>query len=148
MNSPDAAARGILVIGYGNTLRGDDGVGPFVAVAVSKWQLPGVIALERHQLTAELAEPVARAAVAIFVDARLDQEAGAGSAHMLEPSDCKSCTAHASDPCGLLALANAVYGHSPAAWLVSVPGVDFSVREGLSATASRGAARRSRESLH
>ncbi len=70
MNGKESAARGVLVIGYGNTLRGDDGVGQLVAVAVSKWQLPGVIALERHQLTAELAEPLSRAAIAIFVDSQ------------------------------------------------------------------------------
>ena len=33
---------GILVIGYGNTLRGDDGVGPKVAEAVAALALPGV----------------------------------------------------------------------------------------------------------
>ena len=31
----------LLVIGYGNTLRGDDGVGPRVAEAVEKLNLPG-----------------------------------------------------------------------------------------------------------
>ena len=31
-----------LVIGYGNTLRSDDGVGRHVALAVSSWGLPGL----------------------------------------------------------------------------------------------------------
>jgi len=31
-----------LIIGYGNTLRGDDGAGPRVAEAVAGWGLPNV----------------------------------------------------------------------------------------------------------
>ena len=39
---PVATEAEILVVGYGNTLRGDDGVGPRVAEAIGKRQLPGV----------------------------------------------------------------------------------------------------------
>jgi hydrogenase maturation protease len=44
----------LLVIGYGNELRSDDGVGPRVARAVAEWRLPGVEAIAVHQLTLEL----------------------------------------------------------------------------------------------
>src|ERR1035441_10847597 len=63
---------GLLVIGYGNTLRRDDGVGPRVADAVAALALPGVHALACPLLTPELADPVSRARVAIFVDAAVD----------------------------------------------------------------------------
>ena len=59
----------LLVIGYGNELRGDDGVGPRVARAVSDWRLPGVTALAVHQLAPELAEPLSLSDAAVFVDA-------------------------------------------------------------------------------
>ena len=36
-----ARATNLLVIGYGNTLRGDDGLGPRVAEAVAALNLPG-----------------------------------------------------------------------------------------------------------
>ena len=52
-NSFPAASRDFLVIGYGNTLRGDDGVGPRVAVAVEDLQLPGVRTLVCQLLTPE-----------------------------------------------------------------------------------------------
>ena len=35
---------GVLVIGYGNTLRQDDGVGPKTAEAIAALNLPGVTA--------------------------------------------------------------------------------------------------------
>jgi Ni,Fe-hydrogenase maturation factor len=59
-----------LVIGYGNDLRGDDGAGPRVAELVRGWRLPGLTAIAVRQLTPELAEPLASAEFALFVDAR------------------------------------------------------------------------------
>ena len=62
----------LLVIGYGNTLRGDDGVGPRAAEAIATLALPGVRALVCPLLTPELAEAVSQAGVVIFVDAAVD----------------------------------------------------------------------------
>jgi hydrogenase maturation protease len=47
----------VLVLGYGNTLRRDDAVGPLAAEAVAGWGRPGVLALALPQLLPELAEP-------------------------------------------------------------------------------------------
>ena len=140
MSGRNSSASGnILVIGYGNTLRGDDAVGQHVALAVSDWSVPGLTALAVHQLTSDLAEPLSTAQLAILVDARLAAEGDFVELHPLEPSTFVGLAAHASNPRGLLALALAVYGRHAPAWLVSVPAVDFSLREGLSATATRGA---------
>ncbi len=57
-----------LVIGYGNELRRDDGIGPRVARAVADWDIPGVRALAVHQLTPELAVDIAQAKEVVFVD--------------------------------------------------------------------------------
>ena len=59
----------LLVIGYGNELRGDDGVGPAAARAVAGWNRPGIVALDVHQLTPELADDVGQAGYVVFVDA-------------------------------------------------------------------------------
>src|ERR1043165_3956952 len=59
----------LLVIGYGNELRGDDAAGPEVARSIAELQLPGVEVLVRPILTPELADNVAQAATVIFVDA-------------------------------------------------------------------------------
>jgi len=59
----------ILVIGYGNSLRSDDGAGCRVADIVASWDLPYVRSLTVHQLTPELAEPIAQSDLTIFVDA-------------------------------------------------------------------------------
>jgi hydrogenase maturation protease len=64
----------VVVIGYGNTLRGDDGAGPAVAQAIADRALPGVRSLAVPQLTPELAEIVAEANLVVFVDAALMAE--------------------------------------------------------------------------
>jgi hydrogenase maturation protease len=128
-----------LVIGYGNTLRSDDGVGQRVAVAVASWELPGLETIVVHQLSSELAEPLASAELVIFVDAR---PAGSGEAvevRLLEAASSSRALAHASDPQWLLTLTEAAYGRQPRAWLVTVPAVDLSLGEALSTTAESGA---------
>jgi hydrogenase maturation protease len=133
-------ARPALVIGYGNTLRGDDAVGPRAAAAVRGWGLPGVDALAVAQLTPELAEPLSAARLAVFVDARLAAEGDPSGVEVrpLEPSGGAPAFAHVGDPGRLLALAQAVYGSSPRAWLVTVPAADVGLGEGLSPRAGRG----------
>src|SRR5690242_12833541 len=66
----------VLVIGYGNPLRGDDGVGWHAAEALAKSlqdeeRVPAerVMVLACHQLTLELAEPLSRVERVIFIDA-------------------------------------------------------------------------------
>lgn len=123
-----------LIVGYGNPLRRDDGIGPRVAERFADH--PGVRVVTTHQLVPELAEAVAAAERVVFVDAT----AGGGdavSASILTPTDRPAAVGHAGDPGWLLGLAAAVYGRRPAAWLVGVPGRDFGFGDGLSPEAER-----------
>jgi hydrogenase maturation protease len=127
-----------LVIGYGNPLRGDDGLGQEVAALVAGWGRPDVQALAVHQLTPELAEPLSRARLAIFVDAYPAPGGGTVRVQRLEPGGTSPALGHTGDPRFLLGLAEAVYGGCPSAWLVTVPGTDFDGGLGLSPAARRG----------
>jgi hydrogenase maturation protease len=125
------------VIGYGNELRGDDGAAPRIARAVAAWGLPEVRALAAHQLTPELAEAVASARYAIFVDAyRTDSVEADISLRPLEPLERPQLAGHAGDPRALLALAAAVYGKYPRACLITVPATCFDFGAALSCVAS------------
>ena len=84
----------LLVIGYGNTLRGDDGVGPRVAEAVAAMALPGVRTLGCHQLAPEHAEAISRADRVVFVDAAVDA-AKKVQFRRLEPNGASQLMAHA-----------------------------------------------------
>jgi hydrogenase maturation protease len=113
MNHNPSPRRAILVIGYGNALRGDDAVGPRAASAVAELGWPGVIAKEVTQLTPELAEPLASARLAIFVDARPANGEECVAVRPIEPADPGSVLAHVADPRHLLALARTAYGTCP-----------------------------------
>ena len=127
----------ILVIGYGNTLRGDDGVGPRVAEAIEKLNLPGVQTLICPLLTPELADPIARAEKVIFVDAAVDAPKEV-QWRKLEPNETSQLMAHAADPRTMLALARDVFGHVPEAWWLTIPAVDLGFHEEFSTEVRRG----------
>src|SRR4051794_12612618 len=59
----------ILIIGYGNSFCGDDGVGPCAAELLAEHDIPHVQCIAIHQLTPELAAPISLADVVFFVDA-------------------------------------------------------------------------------
>ena len=128
---------GLLVIGYGNTLRSDDGVGPRVADAVAALVLPGVRALNCPLLTPELADPVSQARVAVFVDAAVDAPREV-QLRELAPADTSQIMAHSASPQTLLALARDVFGHAPEAWLLTIPAENIGIGEELSAFTRRG----------
>jgi hydrogenase maturation protease len=130
-----------LVIGTGSLLRGDDAVGRRASEAVAGWNLPGVSTLSVTQWTPELAEPLASASLAVFIDASVAPEGDATvEVRPVEPSGHESAFGHLGDPGSLLALARSVFGACPEAWLVTIPAAELSLSEGLSPTAERGLA--------
>ena len=128
---------GMLVIGYGNTLRRDDGVGPKVAEAVAALALPGVRALACPLLTPELAEAVSQARLVLFVDAAVDAPREV-QRRRLAPAASSQIMAHAASPATLLALARDVFGHAPEAWWLTIPAEHLGIGEEFSPLAQRG----------
>lgn len=137
MTNPVTSGAGLLVIGYGNELRCDDGVGPRVAAGLERLKLPGVRSIACHQLAPELAEPVSRAARVVFVDATADTAAGI-QLRELKPAETGQVMAHAADPRSLLALARDVFGHCPAAWWLTIPVENLEFGDELSPLARQG----------
>jgi hydrogenase maturation protease len=116
-----------LVIGIGNRLRNDDGIGPTLVECLDG--RPGVEAHVVHQLTPELALRLGDADRVLFVDARLD---GSGIRLETVAAAPPSGLGHTLTPAGLLDLAARAFGAAPPAWLLSVSGHDFGFGEDLS----------------
>jgi hydrogenase maturation protease len=127
----------LLVIGYGNTLRSDDGVGPHVADTIARLELPGVRTLACDLLTPELADPISAAQTVIFVDAAVDAPRDV-QLRPLEPAASSQLIAHAADPRTLLALARDVYGRAPRAWWLTIPVDQLGIGESFSDFAKTG----------
>ncbi len=109
----------ILVIGYGNRLRGDDGVGLAVAEKVEQ-TMPGVTVLLRQQLVPEMAEEISAASTVIFVDARDGNEPGRVRCARVRRHPPAALFGHAQGPEALLALAADLFEHEPDAFVVTV----------------------------
>jgi hydrogenase maturation protease len=109
-----------MIIGYGNPLRGDDALGWHAAARLAE-RLPAADVRACHQLTPELAEPLSRCGLAVFIDAACDQPAAEVRARRIDPASSGSLPfTHQLIPEILLGLAARLYGSSPAALLFTV----------------------------
>ena len=110
----------VLVIGYGNDLRNDDGAGREVARRVEQQGLAGVTVRSLPQLTPELALDIAEAERVVFVDASI--EATELEVRPVHPSaPIPSAMSHHGDPANLLRLAGEVGALPRAAFAISIP---------------------------
>jgi len=127
----------LLVIGYGNELRCDDGVGPKTAAAVAEWNLPKVRTLVCHQLTPELAPIIAEAQCVVFVDAAVASPICV-ELRELQPDDSPPVMDHAADPLFLLDCAKKLFGHCPLAYWLTISVENMGFGENLSSGAREG----------
>lgn len=125
-----------LVVGYGNSLRQDDGVGWRVAgLLAADPRFAGCDVRQEFQLLPELAYDVARARAVVLVDAReaYDVPPGTQSHRRVEPSAAAGgISSHHVTPEALLALAELTLGEGddgeaplPPVALVEVAARDF-----------------------
>jgi hydrogenase maturation protease len=129
-----------LLIGYGNTLRGDDGIGPVVARQLAaRINREDVAIMALHQLTPELVEPISRARAVVFVDACHAESPGLVRCMPVAlPTDgdpsarTGGAFTHNVTPAALLAAAKLLYGAAPCAMLVTVGGESFDFGESFS----------------
>ncbi len=119
-----SATAPLLVIGYGNPGRGDDGLGPACVDAVARLRLDGVRCEQDYQPAIEDAVDVAAARAVIFVDA-----ARSGPApyfvRPVRPRERLGFTSHVLDAEGVMAIAARTFGATPPAWKVGIRGETF-----------------------
>ncbi len=144
--SPSRAAgsRRVLVIGFGNTLRRDDGVGAVVAqrlTADPRFSVDDVEVQERYQLLPEMALDIGEATLVLFVDADMRGLPGSVEIHALEAGGPRSDADARAEPGAsshhvgageLLALAAQLMDRSPEAITIGIGIADIELGEGLS----------------
>jgi hydrogenase maturation protease len=130
----------ILVIGYGNTLRGDDGVGYQVAEILAEWQLSQVRSIAVHQLLPELAADIADVKIVVFIDAvvAIDSPASKIAIIPLIAGENATFSTHIITPHLLLGITQKLYGATPVAYLLTIPAIDFTLGANLSSIACWG----------
>ncbi|HEY0592549.1 MAG TPA: hydrogenase maturation protease [Thermoanaerobaculia bacterium] len=122
----------VLVLGYGNTLRGDDGAGWLAAEALRSASNGDVDVRAIHQLGPELAVDVAAAPAVVFVDASVAGPPGQVAMREVGQASPAMGLTHHVPPAAVMDLAEELYGVRPPAWEVAISGASFALGEGLS----------------
>lgn len=120
-----------LVIGYGNLLRGDDGVGRHVAGALES-SLPEGSVVSIHQLTPEWAESISHVRLVVFVDAAVGEIPGEVRCLRLIPG-ARRPGSHELTAEGILSMAADLFGRYPDAYIVTITGGSFELSDALTA---------------
>lgn len=136
--------RRVLILGIGNPIRQDDGLGLYCIDLMKNSRSEGksklVDYMAVHQLDVIHSEIFARYSLLILIDA--DALNGPESVRIeeIEPeAKGHPFTSHIGSVSDILALTRRLHGTSPKTYLVAVRGASFEVGEGLSPTALHNA---------
>ena len=126
-----ASNRGrVLIYGYGNPGRQDDGLGPLISEEIEKLNLPFVETDANYQLQIEDAADIVKYELVIFVDATIEGDASF-TVREVVPSANITFTSHAVKPDSILAISRDSFGTVPSTWIIGVRGYEFEFTEGL-----------------
>jgi hydrogenase maturation protease len=127
--------RRVLVIGYGNPGRLDDGLGPALAERIEALALPGVTVEANYHLAVEDAEAIARCDAVIFADAHTSV-AEPFSLTPVAPAEHVSFSTHSLSPAAAVALARGLFDATAQAYVLAIRGYEFNeFGQGLSPAA-------------
>ena len=124
----------ILVYGYGNPGRQDDGAGVMLAEKLDSWilsrKLTGVHTDTNYQLNLEDAATLSHYDLVIFADASRE-ELDDFRMDPLTRSDRVEFTMHAVSPAFILHLCKEVFNHEPEAYLLHIKGYEWEFMAGM-----------------
>lgn len=114
----------ILVIGYGNPGRQDDGLGPTLVSRLADSHIPGVVTESQYQLCAEDALRISPFQQVVFVDAAVKMRSDFCFAP-LRTGRHKGFGNHSLAPSAVLDLASSLYGCNPKGYQLGIRGTRF-----------------------
>jgi len=120
----------VLVFGYGNPGRQDDGLGPAAIAEIENMRLPNLTAFDNYQLNIEDAMDVAAHDIVWFIDA-VKTGPSPYSVCAVSPSSSIEFTSHIVRPETILAIAGQYFDGSPQAFLLTIRGYEFEFIEAL-----------------
>ena len=126
--------KSILVYGYGNPGRQDDGIGPLIAEKIDALNLQDVITGSDYQLNIEDAYDIARCKAVFFVDASIDGDEPYVLSEVFPANEIRFTT-HTLPPASLLSLCEELYGITLPAYLLAVRGYSFEFNEPMTSKA-------------
>lgn len=132
LNELKAEERKILLLGIGNSGRGDDGLGWSFVDAISEGPYDVVDCEFRYQLQVEDADLIAGYDTVIFVDASQENLKEGFEIRPCTATNNCSFTTHALAPGGVVYLTNTLYHKFPEVYVLAIAGVSWELQVGLS----------------
>jgi hydrogenase maturation protease len=122
-----------LIIGFGNPMRTDDGLGWHAAQFLrGRFSTEQAQVIAAYQLAPEMARAVADASVVIFIDAEQGATPGRVTARAVQPrAEAPRTFTHHLSPAALIACARLLFQKMPPAHLVTVSASEFCPGESL-----------------
>ncbi len=128
----------ILIYGFGNPGRQDDGLGNAFVEMMKEWvedeNLNGFEFDSNYQLNIEDAVAIANKDLVIFADASTEEITDCVLTPVTGSTDV-TFTTHAASPGYIVKLCNELYGKIPAVYLLHIRGYEWNFREELSENA-------------
>jgi len=116
----------VLVYGYGNPARGDDGLGPALAAALEAIDLPGITVESNYQLAIEDAIELSKHDTVIFVDADISGP-GPFRFDRVLPQRQTNFSTHSLAPGMLLALTDDLFAKKVRGYVLGIRGYEFNL---------------------
>jgi len=116
--------RKVLVLGYGNPGRLDDGLGPAFAEEMARRAIPGVTTDADYQLTVEDAAAVAAHDVVIFADASVNGREPFELSRVAASMEL-GFSSHSMSPSNVLGMSSELFGAKPSAFALAIRGYEF-----------------------
>jgi hydrogenase maturation protease len=125
----------ILIYGYGNPGRQDDGLGVVLTQRLEAWasenQITGVEFDNNYQLNIEDAAAIAQKDLVIFADAS-EEDIEDFRLSQVDGSSKVSFTTHAASPGYIVQLCKELFQQEPLVFLLQIKGYEWAFQEGLS----------------
>jgi hydrogenase maturation protease len=131
----------ILIYGYGNPGRQDDGIGERFVALVDEWiekeHLSGISTDCNYQLNVEDSATIAEYDTVIFVDASVVEDVENFRLETIQPNDATiEFTMHAVSTSYVLDLCQKLYGKTPETYVLHIKAYEFEFIEELTPKAS------------
>ena len=133
----------VLLFGYGNPGRLDDGLGPALAQHFEAAQVPELSVDADYQLQVEVAVAAAQHDLVVFVDAAASG-AEPFEVHAVRPADGLTFSTHSVSPADVMGLGHRLFGARCPAFVVGIRGYDF---DGFGERLSERAVRNLRQTI-
>lgn len=137
-NQEGAEKKSTCIVGIGNTLRSDDGVGAHICQLLEEKRLPAVTVITTQQLDIALADDLSKFDSVVFIDASLEEETISFGPLLAEDHQARAFS-HQINAAMLVSLTSKLFSTNTQFYICAIGAYNFEMGNRLSEKAIRNA---------